>query len=187
MVLPKIIVFCGVDGSGKTTISSLIKKELEKKGYNVLTSHSGALLKNPSDPKNSMSPFIAFFVFLKDYTQILLQYIHCVGCYDYLIFDRFLYDTLVKITYKQKFQQIQPLYIFLTKVLFPLPALSFLLVASPSILWNRDKEHSRKYHESKFTLYNKLPQFFPLIIISTEKSVATVTQEVKGHMYKKKL
>lgn len=182
MLFPKIITISGVDGSGKTTISNLLKKDLEEKGYKVYIYHSGALVKTSSEPKYKMSFAVGFTAFIKDYLQIIIQYLTSLGFYDYLIFDRFLYDSIVKISYKQGLAHVPMFYVFLAKVFFPLRHISFLLMTSSSVSWTRDQEHSQKYHRNKFALYKTLPRFFSFKIIDCEKPLSEVVEQVKRYI-----
>lgn len=182
MVLPKIITISGVDGSGKTTISRLIKTHLQEKKLKVRVCHTGSLLKTSSDPQKKMYPIMGLISFVKDYLQIIVQYFSCLGIYDYVIFDRFLYDSIVKISYKQELHYIQSFYIFMTKFLFPIPHLSFLLLAPPFISKIRDNEHSKTYHTHKFKLYKMLPHHFQSTVIQSEKPLKVVFRQVKQHL-----
>lgn len=182
MMLPKIITISGVDGSGKTTISNLLKKDLEKKGCKVYIYHSGALLKTSLKSKHKISLIVGFIAFIKDYLQIVIQYLTSLGFYDYVIFDRFLYDSIVKISYKQGLAHVPMFYVFLAKVFFPLRHISFLLMTSSSVSWVRDQEHSQKYHRNKFALYKTLPHFFSFKVIDSEKPLSEVVEQVKRYI-----
>lgn len=182
MVFPKIITISGVDGTGKTTISDSIKKYFENKGHKVHIYHSGVDLKTSSDPKQKMSSYVGFIVFIKDCLKIIFQYISSLGQYNYIIFDRFLYDSIIKISYKQKLTYIPSPYVFLAKVLFPIHHNSFLLIAPPFASVKRDNEHQKDYHIRKFLLYKTLPKLFHLKIINAEKSVPTVIGQIKKHL-----
>lgn len=176
MIVPKIITFSGIDGSGKTTIAHSLEKYLKEKEYRVKLYHIGGSFASPSEPKRPISPFVGFSVFLNDYIEIILRFLSSVGTMDVVIFDRFLYDSVVKVAYKQGTTNISPFYTFLISTLSQ-HATSFLLITTPTRSFLRDKEHSKDYHIKKHMLYHKLLQSYPLIIIDSTRPVSDVFEE----------
>ena len=179
MNLPKLYTISGVDGSGKSTVARLLKEEFMKKNKRARIVHGGGVIGTASAPKNPISPELGFIIFLKDYLQMLFQYLISIGSYDTLIFDRFLYDSTIKITYKQGISRMPEFYLRLISALFPQPTVSFLLVLPPSLSQERDLGHSRNYHLIKDRLYRELPKHLPLVTIDASKPLKEVFSNVR--------
>lgn len=169
MKLPKLYTISGVDGSGKSTVAKLVKEELIKKNFRAHIVHGGGVIGTQSQPRKPISPELGFFIFLKDYLHMLFQYFISIGSYDAIIYDRFLYDSVIKIAYKQNRNHMPRPYLRLIKILFPIPQVSFLLLIPPSLSHARDFGHSRGYHLKKDRLYRGLAKLLPLTIIDASK------------------
>ncbi|OGG24480.1 hypothetical protein A3A79_04830 [Candidatus Gottesmanbacteria bacterium RIFCSPLOWO2_01_FULL_43_11b] len=168
MLLPRIITLSGVDGSGKSTIAALLKDHFKKQGHSAHVAHIGAGV-------GGVSISIGSLIYLKDYIQIIFQYMRSIGKYDIIIFDRFLYDTLVKISHKQ--QSRLPRFFA-----FPIAHIAFHLRLSDKISYTRDKEHSKEYHGKKHEFYNEVAKHFHLIPIDAERPKNMVLEEIINHL-----
>lgn len=100
------IVFEGIDGSGKTTLSDRVAAELNKVG--VSTHHArpkgelksklaGQIREMARDPRNlNMSPLTELFLFIARDTQMIDTVIRpSLGVADVVIADRYLYSPLI--------------------------------------------------------------------------------------------
>lgn len=176
MVLPKIITLSGIDGSGKSTLAGLLKKYLEQKDLRVRIAHIGTTFGGSSQPLRPISKIFGVFIFFKDYLQIAFQYLRSIGNYDVVIFDRFVYDTLVKIAYKQNSTHIPKFYIL------PLHHMAFLLLLPNTTSYKRDQKHSKKYHVKKHELYKEVAQYFSLIQIDATQTAKEIFEEIKRYV-----
>jgi len=123
----KIVVFLGMDGSGKSTLSKYLYEELKKRGYNVthkwwLECENSILRKvfrklwkredskdgYSSNSKLNKSNFLIFKIFRILWPKVvLLDYLRfgifkasfpkMLKAYDIMIFDRYFYDVIFSI------------------------------------------------------------------------------------------
>lgn len=174
---PKIITFSGIDGSGKSTQAQTIHRFLLKNGYRCKLAHigSGPVFLAPTGARK-MNFITGYLALLKDIAQIwracLLSRQN-----DFLIFDRFFYDSLVKINYKQRAQGFDHFSINFAKLL-PQTHFSFLLQADLGTAFKRDKDHSLEYHRAKSALYQQLPHYFKVIPIDAGQLEKKVSKEI---------
>ncbi|MFW6009060.1 MAG: hypothetical protein ACOCP8_07345 [archaeon] len=168
--MAKIITFSGLDGVGKTSYSNKIKKIIEKRNFSVKIVHIGhfkLFQKNNDKPQIKTSLLKFPLIFLKDIYQILLNQIR-YRKYDYLIFDRFYLDTLVKLEfrYKKKYYSLKKICSLLIKNTY-----SIYLECNLDTSYQRDNDHDLNYHIKKKELYNQYKSEFNLII-NTEKEIS---------------
>ncbi len=180
MLFPKIITISGIDGSGKTTVAKLLKKAYEKRKVKAKICHTGAPLGTKSEPSGRMNGIIGYIAFIKDYLQIILQYFMNIGRSDVLIYDRFLYDTLVKIAYKTENPLLLNRYCRFLPIFFPVPHVAFFLSLPSSLAYERDHEHSQDYHTKKSALYQSLLQSCKLLTIDATKSSSEIVSIVEN-------
>lgn len=168
---PIIITFSGVDGSGKTTQAAFLYQEFKSAGKRVKIIHTGTtpiVNQNPGEEQLNWNP-AGYGIFIKDILQIFFSLVNNTH-FDVLIFDRYIYDTLVKIAYKQQKKTINKQLLSLAFKLLPKSNLSFLLETSPEVSYKRDANHSGQYHKAKYALYqNLLHHKQPMILIETSK------------------
>lgn len=177
---PIIITVSGVDGSGKSTVVKAIYRMSIDNGKRTKIFHSGntPLIKNAKQA--SSLPGAGCLIFIKDLLQILWD-IFSHKSYDVLIFDRYIYDTLIKISHKQKKKALSKPLITVIGKITPKPDLAFLLETSPAVSHKRDQDHSMEYHELKHTMYHSLLSHFPnmqsIQTTVSKKDVISITEE----------
>lgn len=179
---PIIISLSGVDGSGKTTEASFLYQSLKKAGKNVKVIHIGTtpLIKQNLEKKWLVFNLIEYIIFIKDALQIIFFLIRNIN-FDVIIFDRYIFDTLVKTAYKQHQGTINSLLLSFSLTLIPKPNISFLLITSPEISNKRDLDHSAEYHKKKYFLYRNLLQRVPSVIrIETGKNKEEVAEIIEA-------
>lgn len=95
----KIVVFEGIDGSGKSTCVELAKAHLESKGKTVFVLKSPAILKSVFEPTEFfvMDDNTKFFLYLAQIQSIdqLLCNLKREGKYDFVLLDRFFDSTFI--------------------------------------------------------------------------------------------
>lgn len=178
---PAIISVSGVDGSGKTTGSLFLYEEFKKIGKQVKMIHTGTtplLRQDANGTKYRFSP-IGYLSLIKDSAYILFSLLTNIH-YDVVIFDRYIYDSLVKITYKQKRKTINKFLLLLLTWLIPKPKLSLLFEVPPKLSHERDRNYSLEYHEEKYSLYNSLSIHIPsLMQIKTVEAKNNIKKAIK--------
>jgi len=177
---PLIISFSGIDGSGKSFQAKKAYELFLKINQYPSIIHIGSmgstLLKAPS---KKTSAALAYAILIKDISQIWWNYLTKFH-YDLLIFDRYIWDSLVKITYRQRLKKFQKQFFWMKK-LVPKPNLAFLLLTKPQISYLRDKDHPLDYHFQIANLYSKLGKNsnLNLILINANLSKEKVTHLIK--------
>jgi len=172
----KIISVSGVDGSGKTTVSKFIRKFLSSRGFSVKIVHPNKGIPGFKDfdkgnSKGNMK-LLSFFVIIKDMIMIYyfcLRYLFC----DYLIFDRYIGDTLVKVKYRYNMS-------FRLERLFPRPLASFFLDVDHGKSFSRDKDHGTEFHKRKTSIYRKyFNRIGKVFVVDSNKKIEKVCDKVK--------
>lgn len=164
--LPIIITLSGVDGSGKTTGADALYQEFNNQGKRVKIIHPGTTpFVNPTTIARRFRWQISGNgAFAKDFAQIIFQLMSNIN-YEVIIFDRYIFDTLVKVTYKQQKKIFSKPLLWISLHLTPKPDLSFLFIVSPTTSHQRDKTHTIEYHKTKYALYQNISYFIPNCIL----------------------
>lgn len=199
-----IVVFTGIDGSGKTTQAELLRDALLEEGIDAQYEHlTGPNLKslqilkshvaesfldkeekvqlNSNDNKSeSMKPIGLFFL----YRGIWQSWYNVVSNWnaDVVILDRYLYDDLVRVHWKYAYAENR-----LSKLtsLVPEPDIIFRLDVKPEIGQNRESGRVKplEIYEQKRNCVNKinensLPDDSTIMIDTSEKSIEQVRDRV---------
>lgn len=181
----KIIVFSGIDGSGKTTLASFANEKLAKK-YKTVYLHTNKNLlrkKKSSGDKiaGKISLLSASVIGLKDLVKILWfvgrNYFVC----DFLICDRYIQDIIAKVRYRRGESNI------LEKLLYwlsPTPLAVFYISVPSVVSYQRDDDHTKEYHQRKKEIYDSLYQKTDkkVIILDGSQDLSDVKKDLINHL-----
>ena len=177
---PKIIVITGIDGSGKTTVSSLLKNELQKRNKNVkivqqfapifipkkILNRFGSTLisleRKVSDntnfaevKENKKNPILRNVAILRiisfGFFHTLINIAFNVHA-DIIISDRYFFDTILKVNWIYN-----KIYDNMFYPLIPKPDLVVFLDVPPEVGWRRevDGNTTLSQHISKKCVYDE--------------------------------
>ena len=184
------IAFIGSDGSGKTTLISNIKKQLEKEGKTaevfflgwrnfrnpILNFFSKVYLKekikkNADEEKLARFRERSWFFYLIYYSELWLRYLNILfSKKDYILIDRYFYDELA-FARGGKFKFF--------KLITPLPNFCFLLKSPLKIINSRQKQKiSKERFEYFYNNLENLSKSFAIIRIDTSKPINKTSKKV---------
>ncbi len=184
------IVFEGMDGSGKTTQSKLLKEFLESQGYSVFLfseptdNELGRLIKRKIVKKKNYSPETLALCFAADRSifkdETLLK---ALEEYEFVIGDRSFFSSLV-------YQPLMGLDYFWVKELNRFvvkPDITFILDISVEEFMRRRGEtdvifEKKEFQEKLRKAYLQLPEKFPkdlFFIINGERKIEEIHEEIK--------
>ena len=195
----KNISISGLDGSGKSTQIQLLKNYLESQGKRVFYFHaiqfgiankiSGLFSKKSSFKKNKSIASANFFqiwlreIFLKiDIFRFekLVKKLEREG-YDYLLTDRYFYDSIINIEYLSENSNLSAAKI--TK-----PSIAIYLQTDPKMIMQREKKPDQgiEYLQKKKEIYDRYAKIWNLKIIDGNRSKEEIFEEIKkeGHFQK---
>ena len=149
----KIITLSGVDGSGKSTQLALLRKKLEDEGKKVAYFHAVefSLVSRLSQKKSTESDSPDKAVTQASFITLLLRkiilpidllrfHLHIQTLYrqgfDYLLSDRYFYDTLINIEYLAKKRVSTPAVVF---CLIIKPDIAFYIDLLPEVIMTRER------------------------------------------------
>ena len=195
-----IIAFCGMDGSGKTTLSRRVKEELVKKGHSAvviepfeyviwapllkLLGGGERLVSAGGEKKNNfflfkLWPFLALF---DHWAQFLFKIKTLEKKYDYIIADRFFFDFAASFKYfGYTTKWLDKLYL----KLIPKTDLTFVLDLPPEIALEREQDgsHSLNFFSYQRAYYLALIEDFRLhklnALLETEELVKATNTSVR--------
>jgi thymidylate kinase len=194
----KTIVFFGIDGSGKSTLLEKTKKKIENQGKKVRVVYMGLgnefnipflkqIMKITSKRRYGRSGVSqeelrkqnyrqrSFLWILGQYSEFWFRYRKAKKWVKkdkenrVILFDRYFYDGLI-LGSKKSFNFF--------KHFTPKPYKSFLIYASPDIIWKRKQEAPKEKIKEYYKKAERLSDFFKITKIDNSKPLNKVVDRI---------